>query len=164
VWTGKTSSQGYGIIHIGNGKFQVAHRTSWEIHTGEKVPKDLMVLHKCDNPPCVKFKHLFTGNQFDNMRDMIAKGRALFQKDPEKARAIARAGMNYAGRKHYFLEHHIGEESSKAKLNNRMVRQIRKLRSNGASSKEIAYKFKIGKSTVNRVVNKDAVGGWRHVV
>jgi hypothetical protein len=32
-------------------------------------------LHKCDNVLCVRFFHLFEGNQQNNMDDMISKGR-----------------------------------------------------------------------------------------
>ena len=51
-----------------------AHRFAWEITYGA-IPNGAFILHKCDNPSCVKPTHLFLGTQKDNMNDMILKGR-----------------------------------------------------------------------------------------
>lgn len=64
---------GYGRIWF-NRKHHFAHRISYEMHFG-KIPKDKLVLHKCDNPPCVNPDHLFLGTDKDNTHDCIAKGR-----------------------------------------------------------------------------------------
>lgn len=72
-WVGARCNKGYGSIGI-DGKTHRAHRVSWEIHSG-KVPKDMCVLHVCDNPPCVNPDHLFLGTIADNNRDRQEKGR-----------------------------------------------------------------------------------------
>ena len=65
--------KGYGSLRF-NKKGWRAHVFSWFIHHGS--PNGLCVLHKCDNPRCVNPAHLFLGTVLDNVRDMIAKGRA----------------------------------------------------------------------------------------
>lgn len=59
-----------------NRKWIYTTRFMWEIHTGNPPPKDMFVCHKCDNPPCFNPDHLFLGTNYDNMQDMIRKGRA----------------------------------------------------------------------------------------
>ena len=39
------------------------------------LPPDILVCHKCDNPPCILDRHHFTGTNLDNALDSAAKGR-----------------------------------------------------------------------------------------
>lgn len=73
VWIGIRDRGGYGQLPIKmcGGK---AHRFSWVIHNGP-IPDGLMVLHHCDNPPCVRPDHLFTGTHADNAKDSAIKLR-----------------------------------------------------------------------------------------
>lgn len=72
VFLGALDEHGYGMIHRGefNGR---AHRYVWLKLIGPT--NGLHVLHRCDNPRCVRPAHLWLGTHTDNMRDMTAKGR-----------------------------------------------------------------------------------------
>ena len=76
---GRKNADDYGMISF-YGEMDLAHRKAWELRTASKIPPGLHVLHQCDNPPCVNISHLFLGTHQDNMRDMINKGRAGWQR------------------------------------------------------------------------------------
>jgi len=63
----------YGFFTL-DGEQMPAHRAAWILAYGP-IPDGIFILHRCDNPPCVRPSHLFAGTPLDNMRDMIAKGR-----------------------------------------------------------------------------------------
>lgn len=71
-WTGYKNEKGYGVINLG-GERILAHRFAYQLVAD--IPEGLGVLHRCDNPACVRFKHLFLGTRADNNADMLAKGR-----------------------------------------------------------------------------------------
>lgn len=72
VWQGRIESGGYGRV----GRRGLAHRQAWERANGP-IPDGLLVLHHCDNPPCVNPEHLFLGTHQDNSDDAKAKGRVF---------------------------------------------------------------------------------------
>jgi len=72
-WTASTDHDGYGYFAIGL-KTAKSHRVSWEISNGP-IPAGMHVLHKCDNPRCVRPSHLFLGTNSDNMSDKVTKRR-----------------------------------------------------------------------------------------
>lgn len=63
----------YGQVRVGD-KMKKAHRVAWESAHGP-IPDGLLVLHKCDNPPCVNVEHLYLGTHADNARDRESRGR-----------------------------------------------------------------------------------------
>lgn len=71
---GGKNNLGYGMVRD-NKKMRTAHRVSYEEHNQTKIPKHLVVMHRCDNPCCVNPQHLSLGTRSDNMKDMVKKGR-----------------------------------------------------------------------------------------
>lgn len=68
-WNGYKDKNGYGKCGS-----EWAHRLVYKKLVC-LIPKGKLVLHKCDNPPCVNPAHLFLGTQKDNIQDMLSKGR-----------------------------------------------------------------------------------------
>jgi len=71
-WSLKKDKDGYCILWID--KNIKAHRYSYELHYG-KIPKGLIICHKCDNPRCTNPKHLYAGTHEDNALDRTDKTR-----------------------------------------------------------------------------------------
>ncbi len=136
IWLGATNSQGYGSIARDPNKPRVAtHRLSWEIHNG-LIPKGMWVLHKCDNPPCVRPDHLFLGTQKDNMQDMSKKGR--YSKRVMK-----------------------GENHPLAKLTEKQVKKIRKSYVPGfIKQKDLGHKYGVSQGTIFQIVHRNL---WKHI-
>lgn len=72
-WQHGTNKDGYGIRWF-NGTCVGAHRVAWMEKVGP-IPKGMLVLHKCDNRPCIRISHLYIGTHADNMRDQINRKR-----------------------------------------------------------------------------------------
>lgn len=72
-WMARRDKDGYGQFRL-KGKMRGAHKASWELTHGS-IPDGLWVLHKCDNPSCVRPDHLFLGTAKDNTQDMVSKDR-----------------------------------------------------------------------------------------
>ncbi len=133
-WTGATVRGGYGSIQIGgkgsNGG--VAHRALYEIINGP-VPDGMVVMHRCDNPPCCNPRHLTIGTYKENTWDMMAKGR----------RATCWP---------------VGENNGKSKLTAEKVRYIRANVAKGYRT--LSHELELDYTTVrNAAIGKS----WKHV-
>lgn len=62
------------------------HVWVWEQVNG-LIPEGMKVLHRCDNPPCFRYDHLFLGTPADNTADMMAKGRYKTSRGEQRANA-----------------------------------------------------------------------------
>jgi hypothetical protein len=81
-WQGSRTN-GYGQMTV-DGCTIRAHRLALELAHGAgfllsscgHVPGAFrpLVLHTCDNPPCVNWHHLFVGTSLDNSRDCVTRG------------------------------------------------------------------------------------------
>lgn len=65
------------------GKMQFLPRVSYGLFTGN-IPNKLVVMHKCDNPPCFSPEHLVIGTKQDNSRDAANKGRLGLTKSEKR--------------------------------------------------------------------------------
>ena len=80
-WQGAKTAKGYGVISDVapeknvRGKSLLAHRVSYQLHTGETLCDGDMVLHSCDNPSCVNPHHLRKGTCQENIKEAYDKGR-----------------------------------------------------------------------------------------
>jgi hypothetical protein len=112
-WTGSADKRGYGRLNIGEVPM-LAHRLSWQAFRGP-IPEGAHVLHRCDNPRCIRPEHLFLGDHAMNMADKMAKKRHRY--------GVSR-----------------GSDHGMARLNEAQVREIR---ASSGPSRIVAEKYGI---------------------
>jgi hypothetical protein len=133
---GYKNKGGYGNKFMG-GKKYLAHRLAYckAKNIDIKEIDGLVVMHTCDNPPCINPEHLVLGTQKENMYDMIKKGRR---------------GINLKA---------IGESNGQAKLTSEDVFKIREM-VKFKTQKEVARLFLISRSSVSEIVSRKR---WAHL-
>lgn len=132
-WQGALQKQGYGSVKFSR-KHWLVHRLSYA-YTHGGIPKGLQVQHLCNNTKCFNPSHLTVGTHTENIR--------------------------YAVLTNNFAETCVrGEDNHKAKLSYNDVRDIRRLRDQGATLVGIAEKFEVAHSTVGRACSRKT---WAHV-
>lgn len=78
LWNMARNHQGYGRVVVfmdGERRTRRAHRVAWELSNGAAIPPGLVVMHSCDNPPCICPDHLSVGSHKENSDDKVMKGR-----------------------------------------------------------------------------------------
>lgn len=134
IWIGSYGSTGYGRFWDGT-RDTSAHRYSYTLHYGE-IPDGLWVLHRCDNPTCVRPDHLFLGTRQDNVDDMIAKNRHRQGHCP------------------------AGESNPSAKLTESDVLTIRAMAQAGTRQKLIAEQFGVSPTLIEKITSRSV---WKHI-
>lgn len=126
LWTGFCNKAGYGRYRY-KGEYKLVHRMIFELKHG-KLPKSVCVLHRCDNPPCLRDEHLFKGSKKMNTKDCVSKQR------------------NARGSSH-----------GCSKLSDKDIKRIRKYwRSNNYYRKELAAMFGVHKATIGKIIHRRA--------
>lgn len=121
IWRGGKNGYGYGIFLL-PGEIPVrAHRYAYERVHGP-IPDGMIVMHSCDNPPCVNPAHLSLGTRDDNNQDKKWKGR-----------------------------HPHGDAHHWTKLSEQQVQEIRGLLAAGTKQKDIAAMYGADQSTISNI-------------
>lgn len=79
IWQRSLNSRGYGKLKR-NGVVVYAHRVSLEDKLGRPLLPGMKARHTCDVRRCIEPDHLVEGTQHQNVRDMIERGRAAWQR------------------------------------------------------------------------------------
>lgn len=131
LWTGAKNIGGYGWFAIGRQedgrkwieKRWMANRYSWFLHFGE-IPDGLWVLHKCDNPPCVRPTHFFLGDNQKNQQDSHGKDRGYYK---------------------------AGERHPRASFSNAVAKHIKEMIRDGRRVVDIARELEVNVSAVENI-------------
>ena len=132
TWNGSKNNKGYGQFKVDR-KMKRAHRVAWTMARAEPLRDGECVLHRCDNPACVRPDHLFLGTIGDNNRDTAAKGR--------------HADMR-------------GSRHPRAKLRDEDIHEIRRRLARGETGREIGARYGVGQAQIYRI---KAGVGWAHI-
>jgi hypothetical protein len=126
----------YGAFWM-NGRQYKSQRVAYELCIGP-IPEGLQVNHTCDFPRCCNPEHLYAGDQLQNRRDAVDRGRTATGK---------RNGMHtHPETRHTFTSCHS------SKLTEEQYEELFKLRSEGWSYDRLGRKFGILGSSARKLV------------
>jgi HNH endonuclease len=134
-WVSEGAESKYGRLWDA-GKRVPAHRWVF-IQINGPIPDELNVCHTCDNPPCCRPSHLFSGTDKDNLADAARKGHM-------------KGGT----------AHLRGEQHGMAKLSDEKVTMIRSLVANGITQRAVAKATGMSKIQISRIVRRQ---NWSHL-
>lgn len=136
LWNGAVtgSKVSYGAFWDGS-KLVRAHRFSFELFTGTKIPSKMDGCHTCDIPLCVNPRHIFPGTRQDNADDCKAKGRV----------------------RHPILR---GEENARTKYSSEQALEVKRLLDDGVKQSEIARLTGVTITSIGAIAQGRT---WSHV-
>ena len=115
-WLGSASgARGYPRLWTGN-KMVYAHRYSWKLHRGTRIPSGMVVRHLCHEPRCMNPDHLALGSYKENMLDMTKAGRHAGKDgegklNPQRVREIRRRADRGAVQKELAREYSCSKQT-----------------------------------------------------
>lgn len=129
IFQGGIGKDGYGKVKR-HGKTLRMHRVVYaEAHGVELTPKDV-IMHKCDNPPCINKDHLQLGDHNLNELDKTMKGRRTPSPSISHPDKVPR-----------------GEKHPRAVLTEAIIDRIR---TSGDSDEQLAKEYGVSRSTIQR--------------
>lgn len=160
-WTGSRFRTGYGrFCVIGECR---AHRVAYRLLVKD-VLDSLFVLHKCDNPLCVRPSHLFLGTSQDNMDDMVVKNRqnpACGDRNGSRIYPENLARGDRHGRHTRPEMTARGEKVGTSVLTEIDVKLIRRRYARGtATFDQLGKAFNVSKSQISNILHRRC---WNHV-
>lgn len=138
TWTGGRDRDGYGLLTVGSVRFRV-HRLSYILDHDAHIPPGMLVMHRCDNPPCVRPDHLRLGTNAENTADRHAKNRDARNDGTRFPR---------------------GEQHHLAKLTRADVLAIREAHRQGAFIRALARRYGVAQGSIRGVVRRES---WKDV-
>jgi hypothetical protein len=133
-WTAAKAG-GYGQFSLRHALRIQSHRYAWLLEYGP-IPEGVLVLHKCDEPLCVRPEHLFLGSHSDNSRDAFTKGRRT---QPNHGQLI-------------------GERNGRAKLT---ADQVRAVHASKNSGRKLARELGVTAGAIHHIRQGRS---WRHLL
>jgi hypothetical protein len=137
-WKLCKDKKGYALFSIKTKSIK-AHRLSYQLFNGE-IPAGMCVCHSCDNPSCTNPRHLWLGTNADNLRDMIAKGRANKAKGESNGTHTRRDRVPR------------GDRHWNTKIPDAEIPDVFRLRSHGMSYEELAQIFQVTPGLIGHVL------------
>jgi hypothetical protein len=79
IYNGRKDRDGYGLMDDLRGVPVFVHRIAYGKWVSA-IPDGKVIMHSCDNPPCINPAHLSIGTQEENLHEVALKGRTKNQK------------------------------------------------------------------------------------